>query len=64
MKTADFGRVLVAMAKYAIERAESRKDYLGQRNCELLFALGFTFQAGAEACIRIAEEDLTDANAR
>lgn len=57
MSTAPLGLVLAKMANYARERAESRRDFLGPENTELLWAIAHTFATGAECCLEVANAD-------
>lgn len=60
MHITDLGSVLLSMSAYARERAEYRKPYLKGGAGELLYALAFTFEAGAKRCIEIAQRDLDE----
>lgn len=57
MNIASFGSVLAAMSGYMRDRAESRGDFLGKQNTELLYALSHTFAIGAQECLKTAEEE-------
>jgi hypothetical protein len=57
MHIANLGRVLTAMAEYSRKRADERRDHLGSRNTELLWAISHILIIGASKCLEIVEEE-------